>query len=365
MRELGVYRGPREVPVRVLGSWQARLFGGEPNPSQSKFDFVETMEESLTFRNNAYVWLSIDPSSGQVVEWWALHPDQVFPRLTRDGSRSYQVATAPGLVDPVGRGYGFYTVDEDTMLHVKGHGDGGAWIAPSPIQQNAEAIGSALAKIRHEANTYAKGASIRLAVTYPDNKTQEQVAAWRDMWQATYEGPQNAGKTAVLGGGGSIQTIGLTQADAQFIESMHFSVEEIGRIFNVPASLIGGGTTGKSSDNPLTPEHEASRWLTYFLSPRFSRIESAIAHHPRLFGSGASTYPMFGQAGIVRGDLATEEQMSHQQVQDGRLLVDEWRAKHGLPPLPGGVGMIPLITPAGAAPNPVAIPAVTPDPVPV
>jgi hypothetical protein len=172
---------------------------------------------------------------------------------------------------------------------------------------------------------------------------QEQVTVWRDMWRETYEGAAGA-TTAVLGGGGQITAIGISMADAQFIESMQFGVEEVARMYQVTVSMLGGGTGNESG--PITPEHEQIRWLRDGLNPRLSRIEAAFNAHPALFG-GQGVYCMFDTSDVVRGDRETEAKIEHEQIQDSTLLPDEARAKRGLPPLPGGVGMQPLAVPVG------------------
>lgn len=349
--DLGVYRGRGVDRTRVTSTWQARLLAGEPNDQQDAYQFKETIEESLSFRGNAYVWKSIDPATGRVLELYALHPDQVMPYCDSRGRRFYSVGVSEWFVDPVGRGNATYDVGAGTILHVKGFGDGGGWIAPSPVQRFATALGISIAKMDHESSMFSRGAAIRLAVTYPETMTQEKASVWRDMWRSTYEGPQNAGKTAVLGGGGTLQQIGLSQTDAQFIESSRFSIEEIARMTGVTASLIGGGQ-GNGGDAPITPEHEQARWLRHGLGPRLARIESSLRADSDLFGDGARDYPMFDTTGVVRGDVATEADVSLKKVQSGQWLVDEARALDGLPPLPDGVGSIPQIVPVGGAPNP-------------
>jgi HK97 family phage portal protein len=345
--DLGVFRGTGQTRERVSTGWRARLFAEPPNGHQTWFEVKETIEESLSFRGNAFVWKTVDPATSQVVELWALHPDQVAPRMDA-GRLVWRVTVGRGFVDPVGQGDGVYTVGPETILHIRGHGGGGAMLAPSPIELHRRTIGAALAKIAHEATTYERGASIGLAVTYPETMTPEKARAWRDLWRETYEGPQNAGRTAVLGGGASIQRIGLSMTDTQFVEAMQFGVEEVARIFNVQPSLLGV----QRSDRPLSPEHEEDRWLRYGLGPRLARIEQALRADPQLFGPGSRVYPRFLTEDVVRGDLITEDAIAHQQIQDGRLMPDEWRIPRGLPPLPNGLGMIPQIVPVGGAPNP-------------
>lgn len=356
---LCVYRGQGLERRQVTTVWQSRLLASQPNEQQTSFDFKETVEESLSYRGNAYIWKNKDPQTGRVVELYALHPDQVFVNILAT-SKIYNVGVAPGFVDPTGRGLGFYQVDGGTILHVKGFGSGGSWIAPSPLERarGGAAIGTALAKISHENSMYSKGAAPRLALSYPEKMSSEQVRVWRDLFRETYEGPQNAGRTLALGGGATVTPIGLSLVDTQFIESQNFSVEEMARIFDVPVSLIGGGS--KKGDNPLTPEHETDRWLRYHLGPRLARIESAFNADPDLFGSQSQVYPMFDTNGVLRGDLQTEDAIAHAQVQDGRLLVDEWRKAQGLPPLPDGAGAVPQIVPVGGGANPAAPPAPPP-----
>ena len=345
---MGVWRGEGPERRAVTNVWQARLLRGALNPEQSRFEFWETLEESLGYRNNAYVWKLVD-EAGRVREMWALHPDQVSPILDTRRRIVYRVQMGNGFVDPIDGGHQVVTVGRDTILHVRGHGGGGQLVAPTPVQLYRRALAAALAKEAHEEHLYANRGTVPYAIQFPEGVGRDQLEQFKDFYLENYTGPEASGRVPVMGGGATFQTIGLTQADAQFVEAMNLSVEEIARITNVQASLLGV----TRSNRPLTPEHEEDRWHRYGLGPRLERIESAIERDPALFGPGASVYPRFDLGDGVRGDLATEETLSHQQVQDGRLLVDEWRARRGLPPLPGGVGSIPQIVPVGGAPNPV------------
>lgn len=343
---LEVWRGKGQDARRAPGGWQARFLAGRPNPQQSLFDFWSTVEESLSYRGNAFVW-KVYGEGGRVAAWWALHPDQVSPYWTRDAAGiGYDVVVGGGYVDPVGAGYGSYRLSSE-ILHFRGFGDGGSLLAPSPIQRHRDTLGAAVAKPRYEASFYANDASGGLGVVFPERVTPDQADEWRKLMTATYEGVDNRNKTKVFGGGVTLQVLGLSQADAQYVESVGMSVEEVGRIFGVPTSILDGSR----GSEPITPEHEMLRWLRFGLMPRVQRIESALVGDGDLFGPAARVYPRFDTEQSIRGDLATRETIDHQKIQDGRLLVDEWRLANGLPPLPGGVGMVPQIVPVGGAPN--------------
>lgn len=353
MLELGAYRGRREFPERVDGGWRARLLAGEPNEQQTPFVFMETIEASNTFRNNAFIWLVRDPASGQILEWYALHPDQVLVTYSRGRGVRYQVAVSELSVDPLERGPAFYDVGPDVILHIKGHG--GGVVAPSPVQQFASALGVGVAKMAHEAKLYRKGTALRQVIVYPEEMDPDQVGAWRDLWRQTYEGADGQ-TTGVLGGGPKLQQVGMTQADAQFIESQNFSVSEIARMFNVPASLLGGGSSGGGADSsPLSPEHERDRWYTFGLSPRLRRIETSVT---KAVFAGSNQFAMFSVAGVFRADVATTADIAIRKVQSGIWLPDEARARDGLGELAGGVGKIPQITPVGGTSNEGSTPVV-------
>ena len=349
-----VWRGDGYDAERVTNVWQARLLRGELNPEQSRFEFWETVEESLTYRANSYIWKVAD--GPRVLELWALHPDQCWPEVRRDGGRRrviYRVHLGGEFIDPLGGGEVNVTVGPETILHVKGPGGGGRLVAPTPVQRFRATLGANAAKIDHERRTFEEGTAIEAVIEFPADMKPEQARTFRDLWRETYR-PGSGNDTAVLGGGGAYKPIGLTLEDAQFIEAMNFSVEEVARMTNVQASLLGV----MKASRPLTPEHEEDRWHRYGLGPRLERIESALLRDPMLFGPGSRVYPMFDLGEGVRGDLVTQETLDHQQVQDGRLLVDEWRRRQGLPPLPDGLGKVPQVVPVGGGANPASTPAV-------
>ncbi len=354
---MGVWRGEGPDRRRITTTWQARLFDGPLNPQQTEMDFWTTVEESLSYRGNAYLWRLPSPDTGRVGEMWALHPDQVTPLVDDRGALVFRVAFTPGYPDPLGLGRRtIVQVGRDVILHVRGWGDGGRLVAPSPIERHRISIGAALAQQKYQERFYDQGTLSGIAISFPPTVNAQQAEQWRDLWGAQYEGVDQAHRTKVIGGGATVARIGLTQADAEYVDSANLSVEDIARIFRVTSSMLGVSR----SDKPMSPEHEETRWFRQGLNPRLKRIEDALAADPFLFGPGARDRPRFDRADAVRPDLETEETIAHQQIQDGRLLVDEWRQMKGLPPLPGGVGSIPQIVPVGGAPN--TAPAPPPDP---
>lgn len=345
---LHCWAGEGPLRERKDGTWQSRLFRARANEDQTRFVFWETVGESLAYRNNAYIWKNVDPLSERIVDWWALHPDQV----TCKGRGQYRVKVMEGYLDPVGHGHAAYEVDESTILHVRGHGQGGTYEAPTPIEVFKEALAAPVERQRHESRMWRRGTSLQVALSFPKEMTFDQAQQWREGWRATYEGSEGE-TTAVVGGGATITPIGMSASDAMFVEMAHLTVEDASRIMGVPANLLGAPTqTGKTK---ATLEEDLMTWLRFGFGPDLERLESALGSDEQLFGTSvypSAPYPAFDTEGFVRGDISTEASVLLARVQAGILTPDEARQILGYPPHPEGVGAIPQITPVGGAPNP-------------
>jgi HK97 family phage portal protein len=290
---------------------------------QTRFTFWETVEESMAWRNNAYIWNNVDPVSGRVVEWWALHPDQVTPQYDGSGGIVYRVEVAPGYVDPVGKGKGIYHKGPETILHIRGHGEGGQLTAPTPIEVFKQALEGPIGRQRHEARMWRRGTALQVAIEFPAGVGKEQADQWREVWRANYEGTDGE-TTAVIGGGGTIKPIGMTAADAQFAELADLTVQDASRIMAVPANLLGVQVVKVRTNL----EEDLMAWLRFGLAPELGRIEDALYAYPPLFG-GSQTTPGFDTSEFVRGDLQTETAILVALVQSGIITPNEGRHKLG------------------------------------
>jgi HK97 family phage portal protein len=345
--KMRVWRDATPARVPVTDVWQYRLLKLSPGP-QDHFTFWHTLELSLEYRNNTYVWKT--KAGGKVVALTALHPDQVGAYRAADGSKRFRVSFQDEYpLPPEVSGRGGLDVGEETILHIRGRGGIGEIVAPTPVQMFARTLGIGIAQQKRQSALLANGVTGGLAIEFPPGVKPEEADAWRERFDGRHAGSDRAGTTKVVGNGAKITPIGMTQGDAQFVETMNLTVNEIALITNVPAWLLLPSFTHRGANSP---EHEMQRWLYHGLGPRLARIESALNADGDLFGPG-DIFAAFDVSDVVRGDLRSEDAIAHQQIQDGRLLVDEWRVERGRAELPNGIGKIPQITPVGGAPNPV------------
>jgi len=318
------------------------------NPMQTRFTFWETVEESLAWHNEAYIWKNT--FEGRVTDWWALHPAQVITRYEGTAVR-YDVQVAPGYVDPVGRGPGRYkNLDSSTILAIRGHGQGGQIEANPLYAVFRDKLAATLGRQRHEARMWRRGTALQVAIEFPAGVSKDQADQWRESWRSNYEGTEGE-TTAVIGGGGQIKPIGMTATDAQFTELSKLTVDDAALIMAVPGNLLSNHLNTVRTDL----EQDLATWLRFGLGPELGRIEDALYADQELFG-GSQTYPEFDTDGFVRGDILTEQTVLQSRVQSGILLPDEARAILGYDDLPGGLGKIPQVTPVGGAPNATPLP---------
>lgn len=337
--DLGVFRGTDEDRRRVKTTWQSRFFEGMPNAYEGWSLLLEQTEAALTGRWSAF-W-RLDLQSGRVVGAHFLHSDAVSARWSTTEDRpEYRYRVVGGEWSP------WTTVG---VLHFRvGYPSPGCIIPPTPVEVARDSLGAMLAKPLHARQTFEKGAPMQIAATFPETVTPEQAELYRKALAPRMEGVAAAGGVRVFGGGMKIDTVGMSLADAQWVEAMQLDGEQIGQLFGVMPSLLGV----MKNDRPLSPEHEETRWDRYYLGPRRTRIESAIRTHPAFFGPGSRDYPRL-VGSPIRGDVKTQAAAVVSLVQAGIYTPDEGRAELGKAELPDGVGKIVQVTPVGGAPNPI------------
>jgi hypothetical protein len=270
----------------------------------------------------------------------------VTARFDAHGAMQYEVEVAPGYVDPVGQGKAKYVVDTSTILHIRGYGEGGQIIAPTPIEVYKQALEGPIGRQTHEARVWRRGSALQYALMAPQSLGKEQAEQWKEVYRANYEGA-DAEQTIVLGGGFDIKPIGMTHQDAQFAELANLTVQDAARIMGVPADLLGVQTVTARVDL----EQDLMEFLRFFLEPELAMIEEALYADTDLFG-GSQTYPGFDTSGFVRGDLQTEATILQSFVQAGILTPNEARHQLGYEADDAPESNQLQVTPVGGAENP-------------
>jgi HK97 family phage portal protein len=327
-----VYRGYHATRKEQPNTWQWKLLVDHPNDEQSAFDFWYDVAACVESWGNAYI-LKIKLTAAAVDAIYVLDPCKVV--VWRDkGEKVFRLWTGSEHID----------LTSSEILHIRGPVLKGGDMGLSPVAVCRDALGAAIDRQQYEGFFYRHNASPGGALKFAERMDRAKARDVVRIWAETHGGPANAGLPAVLTGGAEWQPIGVPLREAQFIEANDFTVADVARMFNLPASVLNHG------GNPST-EEEARRLLNFSLTPRLRRISEAVKADYDLFGSG-QIYPRHYTDEFIMADAKSMSEVRHNYVQDGVLLVDEVRAELGYPPLPNGAGQVPQITPVGGAPNP-------------
>lgn len=137
-----------------------------------------------------------------------------------------------------------------------------------------------------------------------------------------------SGKPWVAGKDWDLSMLTIPPNQAQFIETMNLSANQIAAIYGIDPREIGGSTT-----DSLTYSTDESRALNRAQNarPYVVRLENAVN---KMLPSG--TRMTLNMNANVRADLKTRTEVTGQQIKDGRLSVNEWRALEDLEPVAGG-----------------------------
>ena len=306
-------RGVRRPVTRP--SWVDRPIPG--NPNYTGFQMRHAMVSSLLLDGNCFVFFLTD-RMGDVVETRVLDPQKVEIKVDENGVPIYIVTT----------GDGSFSVGPDKMVHIPLFATAGNQRGMSPVEHHRTTLGLASATQLYAAKFYENGAAPSAVIKVPGELTQDVADSLRSSFNRRNAGVDKMHSIAILTGGADFQQMSAKISDMQLVETMHWGVESIARIYGVPLQLL---------QYPEATSYAASEvlgqaWLTLGLSAMIARLEAGLQ---RLI-IGDTTFLKFNLDSLLRA--TTKERMDSyaQALGSGIYTLDEVRAKEDLPPLPVG-----------------------------
>ena len=292
----------------------SKLLATTPNPQQSSYSFRETLMGHVLTYGNAYAEIVRD-GSGMPTALLPVTPDRVRVTIDESGAISY-------IVDEQ------ITLDQDSMFHIAGLGFDGL-IGYSPITLSRGSIGLAIAAEQFGASFFSNGARLGGVLEHPGKLSIEAADRLRESWGAAHSGSSKAGSTALLEEGLKWQQLGLSQEDAQYLQTRQFQVTEIARWYGIPPHLIAD--LDRSTYSNI--EHQSIEFVTHSLRPWLVRWEQEIQR--KLFPDDTH-FPEFVVDGLLRGDTRTRYESYRIARETGWMSVNEIRSLENLNPVEGG-----------------------------
>lgn len=312
------------------------LLHDQPNPWQTSMQWRAMMQAHVDLRGNGYS--EIVSRGGTPAALIPLHPDCVRVEIGPSGSPRYKVKGRDGSTER--------TLLPGEILHLAGGISADGYTGMNPIEAQREAIGAGIAARDYGASYFRNGAKSPMWIKMPGKfKDADTRRKWVQDFGNAYSGT-NTGRTPVLEGGMELQSIPLSNVDAQFIESRKYSDTDIAGLFRVPPHKLGildRATWGNI-------EHQQLDFLTDAVLPSCVMWEQTLL---RDLDFGDGYFAELKVDMLLRGDTKTRYEAYSKGITDGWLTRNEARRMENLNPLDGlDEPLQPMnMTQAGAAPE--------------
>lgn len=320
---LHVYRREGDTRRRDESHWLNRLIV-YPNPRNTGSEFRETLQGHVSLRGNAYAVIEVG-NNRAVEALWPMHPDHVTVRQDENRNLLYEYQEP----DSIARTGQRTTFLQGEVYHLRGLSDDGI-MGLSPIAMMRESVGIALAAEEYGARFFANDTQGGVVVEAPYTfKDSEHVDRFKQSWNAASLGA-NRHKVRVLEGGAKIAKLGLTNTDAQFLESRKFQVSDIARAFRVPPHMIGDLERATFSNI----EHQAIEFVQHTLGPWLNKWEEGFTRS-MLGESNTGVFVEYLVDALLRGDIKSRYEAYASGINSQWLAPNEVRKRENLNPLDG------------------------------
>jgi HK97 family phage portal protein len=306
-----VYQRQNGARVRLDTHPLTSLLGISSNGEQTAMEVREYVMSSLGLRGNAYCHIKRSNRGGMQ----SINPLKPgYMRVSRDSNQrllfTYDEPNNTGVWN------------ENNIWRVAGLGSDGV-TGLSPIALARETLGLAISMERSANRIFANGAQANTTLEFEHTLSQEQIENLRAQWADNYAGWRNAGKPLILESGMSAKSIGMNNADAQFLESRKAQVSEIARWYRVPPHMLGDLDRATFSNI----EHQSIEFVTHTIRPWLVRLEQSMARDLLSEQERQRGIVIKHEVeGLLRGDIKTRYEAYASAITNGWMSRNEVRS---------------------------------------
>lgn len=214
-----------------------------PNWYQTGAQFFESWLISKLAHGNAYIFMQSSGIPGAAPYLHVLNPDTVQPLISDSGSVFYGI----GENRLTGNVFGL-NIPAEYIMHDRFNCLYHPLVGISPLYAAALPVIQAREIQRSNALLFKNNASPGGILTVPGNISDEMAAKLRETWESQNAGPRRGG-VAVLPDGMQYSPIQINATDAQVVEQLKWTAEQVCGVFHVPLYKAGLAqpTTGNTA----------------------------------------------------------------------------------------------------------------------
>ena len=292
----------------------------KPNHYQTRIKFVEQWIVSKLLHGNTYVLKQRNDKRDIVTALYILDPTRVRVLVAEDGSVFYRVSVdhLSGVEEEI-------TIPASEIIHDMMVSLWHPLVGVSPIYACGVSATMGNRIQANSTNLFANGSRPGGVVMFPGAITNEEALEFKTLWELNFGGA-NAGRTAVLDNGSKFEAFTMPAQDAQLIEQLRWTVEDVARAFHYPMHKLGGPMPTYNSIEAVN--------MGYYTDCLQSPMESMELCLDEGLELPAGTGTEFDLDNLMRMDTNALYQ-SNTAAKDW-MKVDEMRARANLKPIFGG-----------------------------
>jgi HK97 family phage portal protein len=277
------------------------------------------LQTTLSLRGNAYA---------QIIRDYKYRPIDILP-LT--GSVTPTLVNGALYYKHISTEGASKVLASEDVIHLLSMSEDGI-TGKSAVTVARETISSGLAAVAYGAQVYKNGAHIKGVLLHPSKLTEDQVNSLKNTWRQNYSGIDNAGRIPVLEAGMKFEPISLTPQDSQFLASQKMGIEDIARIFGVPAHMIGA--LDKATFNNI--EHQSLEYVVHTLRPLAKMWEQELDRKLLRTDELGEYFFRFNLDGLMRGDTKSRAEYYRALFNVGALSPNDIRRLENMNTVEGG-----------------------------
>lgn len=288
------------------------LLHDTPNPYMTAVQFRRALTAHVLLWGNGYAYIERD-KAGNLIALWPLSPASTWPAWVEVGGERRLIYNT--TIDGQAKQFMDYEV-----LHIAGLGFDGLQ-GYSVIAMEREAVGLGLAMQEMTGRVVANNAVPPIVLIHPGELTREGQKNLAKAWKEDYGG-ENTGKVGVLSENIKIEKLGMPLKDAEFLAQRNYTVLDIARIFNIPATMLEGADKAPT----YASAEQFNLWFVqHTIRPWLVTWEQAISL--RLF-TGLERKRYFAEhsiEGLLRGDSQARAEYYAKMFQIGVFSINDIR----------------------------------------
>lgn len=319
---------PFVFKVKKKSNWQSvdgsrySWLQSRPNYYQTPIQFRENWLLSKLQTGNTYVLKQRNPM-GRVEQLFVLDPTKVKALVVpTTGEVFYEIAT-----DILAGNFGeTLVVPASEIIHDRFNCKNHPLVGMSPLYAAGLSAMAAIHGHQHMINFLKNQANPGGILTAPGAITQLTVDNLKEYFSTNFSGA-GAGKIAVVGDGLKFERLAMSSADAQLIQHLRWSAENICAVYHVPSYMIIGTTPGSNVE--AMKEQYYSQCLQVLIAQMQECLDLGL-DVPEDESIELDQYE------LLRGDMTSRFNAYDKAIKGSFMTINEARAREDLEPKEGG-----------------------------